>query len=86
MYKVSVFGVFPVRIFLHSERMRRFTETRKSPNTDTFQAVKLLFSSSEKEKIFSQLFISKDVPIQVLTSNSLNNLKRNLNGAVLKIC
>ena len=35
-WKVSVFGVFLVRIFLHSEWVR----TRKTPNMDTFYAVK----------------------------------------------
>ena len=35
-WKVSVFGVFMVRIFRHSDWMW----TRKTPNTDTFHAVK----------------------------------------------
>ena len=50
-WKVSVFGVFLVRIFLHSDWIRRYsvslrirsecakTRTRKTPNTDTFHAV-----------------------------------------------
>ena len=45
-WKMSVFGVFLVRIFPHSGWIRRFTQsecgkirTRKTPNTDTFYAV-----------------------------------------------
>ena len=46
---MSVFGVFPVRIFSHSDWIQRFAlriqseywkiRTRKNPNTDTFYAV-----------------------------------------------
>ena len=93
--KIFCIRVFLVCIFLHSDWMRRFTKTRKTPNKDTFmrwidylvlqrRRKQLYFSIANQ--IFDQLFISEDVPIQILTSNYLNDLKRNLNGVMLKIC
>ena len=57
-WKVSVFGVFLVRIFPHSDWIRRYgvsfriqsewgkIRTRKTPNTDTFHAVLALVSAT----------------------------------------
>ena len=49
MFKVSVFGVFLVHIHFKCGKIR----TRKTPNTDTSQAVKIIEKSLELRGIWS---------------------------------
>ena len=74
--KTFCIRVFLVCIILHLDWMRKFTKTRKAPNKDTFmrwidylvlqrRGKQLYFNIANQT--FGKLFISEDVPIQVLT-------------------
>ena len=76
VWKVSVFGVFLVRIFPHSDWIRRDTERYgKTPNTDTFHAVSLSIFDRVSNTIlfqFSQILFKSFSYLSLLHATNQN--------------